>query len=122
MKILRLLCLIALLALPLGAQTAHKVTLKWAASPTAAVTHYAVYRSTTHLGPYTYIGYTTGLSYVNGKNPDGSPLVEGQTYYYVIVAYTDVKGQFSVNSNEASATIPVTVTVLPAQNVTAESQ
>ncbi len=103
-------------------QTAHKVTVKWTASTTASVTHYAVYRSDTTGGPYQYIGYTTGTSYINGKNPDGSALVEGKTYYYVVVAATATQGQFAVNSNEANATIPIKVVIAPATNVTAVAQ
>jgi len=98
--------------------TVHKVSLHWTASVSSTVTHYAVYRSTAdptcpECRTYVYLGYTTGTSYVNSKNPDGTPLVEGQRYYYVVVAFTDVDpttghSLHSIDSNEFGATIPVT--------------
>ncbi len=120
--ILAVILAVALAAAPVMAITKpHSVTLHWTASTTATVTHYAVYRATVSGGPYTYLGFTTGTSYINGKNPDGTPLVEGQTYYYVVVAYTATKGEFSVDSNEANVAIPVAVTIAPATNLTADS-
>lgn len=132
MKILRVLtCLIlaiSMAAAPAMAVTKpHTVKLTWTASVTGTVNHYAVYRSTAAPGcpecrTYVYLGYTTGTSYINGKNPDGTPLVEGTTYYYVVVAYTATKGEFSLNSNEAAVTIPVTVVIAPATNLQAVNQ
>lgn len=109
------------------AQNAHKVTLHWGASPSTSVTHYAVYRATVSGGPYTYLGFTTGLAYVNSKNPDGTTLPEGTTFYYVVVAFTATdpvthKADHSVDSNEAVATIPTTVVILPATGLTTDAQ
>jgi len=114
------------------AQTNHKVTLRWTASTSTNVTHYGVYRSAAdstcpECRTYVYLGYTTGTSYINGKNPDGTPLVEGARYYYVVVAFTDVDpttghSLHSLNSNEVGVNIPVTVVINPATNVTATVQ
>lgn len=121
MKIFKTLALFAVLlfAPAMFAQTAHKVTLHWGASASASVTHYAAYRATVSGGPYTYLGFTTGLAYVNTKNPDGTPLPEGATFFYVVVAFTAAdpvthKAAHSVDSNEVQVIIPVTVVVLPA--------
>jgi hypothetical protein len=84
-----------------GAQVvAHSVVLTWTAS-TSAVVGYNVYRSTTSGGPYTLI---TG-SPVGGITFTDTSVQAGVTYFYVVTA-VDGNGVESVNSNEASATIP----------------
>ena len=85
----------------------HQVTLNWQASPSAGITSYGVYRSTTSGSGYVLMGkvLASQLNFTNGSNPDGSQLQEGQTYWYVVVAFAGI--QFSPNSNETSQTIPV---------------
>ena len=79
---------------------AHSVALTWTAS-TSSVVGYNVYRSTTSGGPYTLI---TG-SPVSGTTFTDTTVQAGVTYFYVVTA-VDANGNESVNSNEASATIP----------------
>lgn len=88
------------------AQTRHKVTLHWIASPTTAVDHYGLYRGIVSGGPYQLMGKVPAnqVTFINGSNPDGTALVEGQTYYYVVVAFQGAL--FSTNSNELPVTIP----------------
>ena len=78
----------------------YSVTLTWAAS-TSSVAGYNVYRGTVSGGPYTKINSSliTGLTYTD------STVVSGTEYYYVATA-VDSSGDESVNSNEASASIP----------------
>lgn len=109
------------------AMAQHSVALSWTASTSTTVTHYGVYRGTTSGGPYVYLGYTKNLSYVNSKNPDGTPLADNSVFYYVVVAFTDPdpatgKSSHSPNSNEFKAVIPVTVVIAPATNLTATAQ
>lgn len=77
----------------------HAVTLTWAASTTPNVT-YSVYRSENAGGPYSVI--KTGVSILSFFDPN---VIAGRTYYYVVTA-VDSGGNASVNSNQASATIP----------------
>ena len=131
MKILMTALLaLSLIFAPMAAAQApppvHSVSLSWTASVSPSVTHYAVYRSLVSGGPYNYIGYTTGLTYVNSKNADGSPLVAGTTYYFVVVAFTapDPVTKLTSNSvisNEFAGTIPTTTTA-PATNLTGQTQ
>ncbi len=79
---------------------AHSVSLTWTAS-TSAVAGYNVYRSTTSGGPYTLIT----SSPVAGTTYTDTNVQAGVTYYYVVTA-VDASGNESVNSNEASITIP----------------
>lgn len=100
----RILCVLLLSA----SAFAHSVTLKWDPSVTAGVDHYRIYRSLVSGGPYILMGTVTAdkLTFTNGSNPDGSPLVEGQMYCYVatsVIASTE-----SVNSNEKCVIIPTT--------------
>lgn len=120
-----LLFFMLLFAPMLMAQTVHKVTLRWNASASTTVTHYGVYRATVSGGPYAYLGYTTGLSYANSKNPDGTPLADNAVFYYVVVAFTapdpvTKKSSHSVNSNEVQVTIPVTVVINAPTGLTSE--
>lgn len=108
-RLARLLLCCLLFSLP---AFAHSVTLSWKAPSTgSAPDHYKIYRSLTNGSGYILMGTVpaTQLSFVNGSNPDGTPLVEGTTYYYV--ATTIVGTLESSNSNQVSATIPVTTTV-----------
>jgi hypothetical protein len=78
----------------------HSVDLSWTAS-TSAVSGYNVYRGTVSGGPYTKINSSliTTLTYTD------TTVQSGTTYYYVATA-VDSNGDESVNSNEASASIP----------------
>jgi hypothetical protein len=90
---------------------AHSVALTWKAPTTGpAPDHYKVYRSITKGTGYVLLSTVpaTSLAFTNGSNPDGTPLPEGSTFFYVV---TSVVGtQESGNSNEVNATIPVTTT------------
>jgi hypothetical protein len=105
MRGLLFMLILGLTTIPAFSQTRHRVTLTWQASPTAGVDKYGIYRGTASGGPYTLMGYTTGLSFVNGSNPNGTALVEGTTFFYVVVAFEGTL--FSANSNEFKAVIPV---------------
>jgi hypothetical protein len=123
MKILLILLLILSLGLKfvpsaMAQVTAHSAIVSWTASPSPTVTHYGIFRATVSGGPYTYVGYTPGLTFTDTKN-----LVEGTTYYYVVVAFTDVDpavghSYHSVNSNEGQGTISVSPVIAPATGLT----
>lgn len=88
------------------AQQRHGVVLTWSASTTAGVDHYKVYRSLTSGSGYSLMGIVPAsqTTFTNGSNPDGTPLISGQTYCYVTTA---LQGQEeSTASNEFCATIP----------------
>ena len=89
---------------------AHSVTITWKA-PINTVVKYNVYRSLVSGGPYTLMGSATGTAFVNGGNPDNTPLIEGQQYCYVVTTVTATAE--SAYSNEACATIPVTAATAP---------
>ena len=94
--------LVLLFSLP--AFAAHSVTLTWTGNPVSD--HYKIYRATVSGGPYQLLGVVNGTasSFVNGSNPDGTPLVEGQTYFYSVSSVsTTIEGD---KSPEVSATIP----------------
>lgn len=104
-----LLSLTLLFAMPVFA--AHSVTFSWTAPATGpAPDHYSVYRSTTTGTGYVLLATVpaTQLSFTNGSNPNGTPLVEGTTYFYVVTSV--VGGVQSANSNEVKGPIPVTTT------------
>lgn len=75
----------------------HTVTIGWTASTTPNVT-YNVYVSGTSGGPYSILGNTTALTFVDLAGTAGS------TYYYVVTAINQY-GE-SGYSNEASVTLP----------------
>jgi Abnormal spindle-like microcephaly-assoc'd, ASPM-SPD-2-Hydin len=84
-----------------GVAAQHSVTLSWAASSSAGVVGYNVYRSTVSGGPYARI--TSG--------PDGSmsytdiAVSAGKSYFYVVTA-VEGNGTESTYSNQAMAVIP----------------
>lgn len=84
-----------------------EISLDWDDNSESDFSYYKVYRDTTSGGPYSLIA--TSLM-VSGYTDTG--LTNGTTYYYVVTA-TDIDGNESGNSNEASATplalYPVTV-------------
>jgi hypothetical protein len=83
-----------------SATISHSVSLTWAASTSAGVTGYNVFRSTTSGGPYTQLNTTT----VATTSYTDSSVSPGQTYYYVVTA-VDGSNQ-SADSNQAQATVP----------------
>jgi hypothetical protein len=85
----------------------HTVTLTWTASATGA-TYYRVYRAIGSCATtFSLMGQVPGtqLNFVNGSNPDGSPLVEGDTYCYAVT--TVLNGAESSRSNTTTAIIPI---------------
>ena len=78
----------------------HTVTLSWTAS-TSTVVGYHIYRGTTAGGPYTLQsnGVVTGTGYTD------LAVMSGSQYFYVARA-VDSNNIESINSNEASASIP----------------
>lgn len=76
-----------------------KVSLQWGAS--SGATSYNVLRSTTNGGPYSPVGSTANLAYVD------TGLTNGVTYYYVVTA--SGPGGTSGNSNQAQATPEATL-------------
>jgi Domain of unknown function (DUF4082) len=79
----------------------HSVSLNWAASTSADVSGYNVYRSSVAGGPYTLVSASLvpGTSYVD------SSVSSGQTYYYVTTAVDSSNGE-SGYSDEAVAVVP----------------
>jgi len=96
-----------LLTIPLSGTgvtpTAHSVDVSWAASTSASLQGYNVYRSTTSGGPYSKISAL--LSNTTLLFTDRTVL-SGQHYFYVV---TDVNtsGVESATSNEVAVTVPV---------------
>lgn len=83
-----------------------QVSLAW--NPVLGASSYFVRRSTTHGGPYEYVGNPVTSSFVD----KGSNVRNGTTYYYVVSA-VNMNGE-SVYSTEVSATpsAPATVSCL----------
>lgn len=78
----------------------HSVTLSWAASTSAGIVGYNVYRSGVSGGPYAQVtSMNADLTYTD------SAVSAGQTYYYVVSA-VDSAGAESVFSNQTQAAIP----------------
>lgn len=89
-----------------GLSFAHSVTLTWPAASTGA-TFYNVYRATGSCsGQFTLMGQVPGsqLWFINGSNPDNTPLVEGTTYCYYVA--TVLNGAESSPSVTFVGTIP----------------
>ncbi len=85
-------------ALPVGT---HYVTLSWNASTSANVVGYDVYRGSTSGGPYQKISAAP----VASTSFTDTAVSSGVTYYYVATALSNA-GLESVDSSEATATIP----------------
>lgn len=77
------------------------VTLSWAASTSANVTGYNLYRGVNSGGPYTKLTSSpvAALAYVD------TSVSSGQVYYYLATA-VDSSGNESTYSTEAAATVP----------------
>lgn len=77
----RLVLALLLCTLPAIAQTAHNITLGWAADA-SATGGFLIFRGTTSGGPYTQIGTVPAntLTYVDSTG------VAGTQYFYVIAA------------------------------------
>jgi len=90
-----------IVSVALGGTCGRTVSLSWAASTSANVTGYNIYRASTAGGPYTKVNsaLVAGVSYTD------SGIQIGQTYYYVARA-VDSNNNESVNSNEAIAVVP----------------
>ena len=84
-----------------GAAALHEAILTWTAS-IDAVDGYNIYRSDAGGGPYTRINTRLCESLVFSDHA----VQNGHTYFYVVTAQRS--GIESVNSNEASVTIPQT--------------
>jgi hypothetical protein len=86
---------------PCVARTRHSVTLAWAASTSANVVGYFVYRATISGGPYTKLNASSvpGLTYQDNN------VLAGQTFFYVVTA-VDNNNNESAYSTEAKATVP----------------
>jgi hypothetical protein len=78
----------------------HSVTLDWTASASAVV-GYNVYRGTEIGGPFTRLN----SSLVKTTQYQDFSVQSGQTYYYYVKA-VDSSDVESVDSNQASATVP----------------
>lgn len=81
--------------------SSHSAGLTWAASVSANIAGYRIYRGSATGGPYTLLtpSLVSGVSYADAS------VVAGQTYFYVVTA-VDTSGSASAYSNEARAAIP----------------
>jgi fibronectin type 3 domain-containing protein len=77
----------------------HSAKLNWRASTSRDVSRYEVYRTTISGGYYGLLASTTGLSYTDNS------VQAGDSYYYVVTAYTSA-GLQSGYSNQVKAVIP----------------
>jgi len=84
-----------------GIQATHWATLNWVASNSPQVTGYNAYRATQSGGSYTKIN----TSLVTATTYTDYGVQSGQTYYYVVTAVNSSNLE-SVNSTQASTTIP----------------
>jgi hypothetical protein len=98
---------ITVLSVPLSgtglAALAHSVDITWAASTSAPLQGYNVYRSTVTGGPYSKLSAT--LSPTTLLFTDTTP-VSGKKYFYVVTAL-NTSGAESAASSEVAVTIPV---------------
>ena len=84
-----------------GAAVSSSVNLSWSSSASSDVVGYNVYRGTISGGPYTKIT----PSPVTTTGETDSTVSSGQTYYYVVTA-VDSSNNESVDSNQATASVP----------------
>ena len=85
---------------------AHSASLSWATGAGAdPATSYIISRATVQAGPFTTIGTSTVLNYVDNT------VVGGNTYYYEVEAVNSA-GE-SGPSNEVTAVIPVSLPAAP---------
>lgn len=93
----------------LAAQTPHSVTLTWSWTQGSApvATGFQVQRGSVSGGPYSTVGTVTGafLTYTD-TGVLGSPLVEGATVCYVVVAMNGTVA--APKSPESCGVIPLT--------------
>jgi fibronectin type 3 domain-containing protein len=92
-----------------------RIDLTWAASPSADVTTYVVYRSTSPMSDTTGHHYSEVPSSTLNINDD---VADYGTYYYRVFA-RDGSGNMSTSSNEASAASPDHLAPGPVQNLAA---
>jgi hypothetical protein len=83
----------------LGATGGASIDLSWTATTDTYATGHRVYRGTASGGPYSQIAEITPRTTVTYNDVPAAG-----TYYYVVRAY--YQSWESVNSNEASATVP----------------
>jgi hypothetical protein len=83
-----------------GSQQANSISLSWTAS-TSTVSGYNVYRSTSSGGGYSKLN----AALISGLSFSDTTAVSGTKYFYVATA-VDSDGDESVDSNQATATIP----------------
>jgi hypothetical protein len=88
-------------------QGAHFVSLSWSwqQASGAGATGFSIKRGTVSGGPYTQVGVVGSPAILFFT--DTGPFIEGNTYYYVVTAVGP--GGESSPSNEASATIPISL-------------
>ena len=97
----------SLLSIPLSGAgvtpISHSVDVTWAASATAALQGYSVYRGTTSGGPYTRISpllSSTTLLFTDAGVASGG-------HYFYVVTDMNASGVESATSNEVAVTVPV---------------
>jgi hypothetical protein len=77
---------------------ASSVTLIWTAGVIGSPVGYYIYRATSLEGTYSYVAYTTSLTFVdNAANHPASPPVVGTTYWYKV---------FSTDTFQETGTVP----------------
>lgn len=78
--------------------TVHGASLTWTDADAASVSGYNVYRSAASGGPYSLLGSTSALKYLDASAPAGS------TFFYIVTSVE--AGAESARSNEVSVTVP----------------
>jgi hypothetical protein len=89
------------LSITTSAASPHSVMLKWTASPSAGVTGYNIYRSTTAGSGYTKIDSSS----VSALTYTDATVVNGVTYYYVTTS-VNVSGDESSYSEQVKMIVP----------------
>jgi fibronectin type 3 domain-containing protein len=94
--------LLLALALQIGSAAGiHQIELDWTPPDGINVAYYNVYRGDLPGGPYTLIGKTSGVSYVDSA----MPLMKNCGYYYVVTTVDQTNAE-SGYSNEVRADLP----------------